>query len=154
MKHEAILRKALAAALRALERTVAGGDTPNAEEAAIRAAKTALSQTVEPEKPTIRPRLLRLPPWTAHYSTIKGKEGEIVQTVYTAAGNPVCRVVPCKNARDTEARVLLLSAAPEMLSALSDACGYMRSSGDCPFPACETCRIGALIGRLTTKKRV
>ena len=62
MKHKAILRKALAAAVRALERTAARGDAPNAEETALDAAKRALAATVEPEKTAAnRLRALRLP---------------------------------------------------------------------------------------------
>ena len=155
MKHESILRKALAAAVRALERTAARVDAPNAEETALEAAKRALAATVEPEKTSAnRLRALRLPAWTIRYSQTKGHEGDIVQTVYSAAGKPICRVLPCRTPADTEKRVRMLAAAPEMLSALVDACGYMRGSGDCPFPSCDQCRIGALIGRLTTKNPI
>lgn len=155
MKHKAILRKALAAAVRALERTAARGDAPNAEETALDAAKRALAATVEPEKTAAnRLRALRLPSWTVRYSQTKGHEGDIVQTVYSAAGKPVCRVLPCRNPGETEKRVRMLAAAPDMLSALVDACGYMRGAGDCPFPSCDQCRIGAIIRDLNVKKPI
>jgi hypothetical protein len=151
MKHEAILRKALSGAVRALERIDAGGTMQSAEKTALDAAQKALEQTVEPETLTNRLRKMRLPAWSFRYSQKKGHEGDIVKTVYSAAGAPVCRVTPCRAEKDTERRVLMLAAAPEMLAALVDACGYMRSAGSCPFPACETCRIGLIIGQFKTK---
>jgi hypothetical protein len=152
MRHDAILRKALSGAVRALERIIAGGEAATAAETALEAAKTALERTVEPEHVTIRLRVLRVPTWTVRYSQTKGHEGNIVQTVYSASGKPVCRVIPGKTETDTENRVQMLAAAPEMLSALVDACGQMRASGLCYFPTCESCRIGAVLSRFKFQK--
>ena len=156
MKHEPILRKALAAAVRALERITEGADAQATAEPAISAAKDVLEQTATPEEITPHPtrlhsdagRALPLRKWSWRYSAIRGKEGEICQTVYDADGKPVCRVLPTKSGYTTRQRVVCLAAAPEMLSALTEACHYMRSSGACVYPSCDTCRIGKILQRI------
>ena len=149
MKHERILRKALAMAARALERIAEGADAKTTAEGAIVAARNVLTNTATPEdgKITIRAACLQNRAWTWRYSGIRGKEGTVVQTVYDKDEKPVCRVLPTKSDYTTEMRVRAIAAAPEMLNALSDACHYMRAAGDCPFPACETCRIGQIMRR-------